>query len=124
MMTEKAAEAPVNAVQATSDRTAGRDAGASRSNSPEDALAVYREPLGRARTCRNDAALFGGAKHICLERLGVRQGKAEPCAEAMQLPTARVETSLRVSLSAENTAEEMDAFADALRVGIETLSHA
>ena len=42
----------------------------------------------------------------------------------MRLPAARVETSLRVSLSAENTAEEIDAFADALRIGMETLSHA
>jgi cysteine sulfinate desulfinase/cysteine desulfurase-like protein len=42
----------------------------------------------------------------------------------MQLPKERVETSLRISLSTENTAEEMDAFADALKEGLQTLSHA
>ena len=53
-------------------------------------------------------------------------GKAKPShvLSAMQLPKERVETSLRVSLSAENTAEEMDAFADALKEGLQTLSHA
>ena len=52
-------------------------------------------------------------------------GKAKPShvLEAMALSKQRIETSLRVSLCRDNTKEEIDAFVDALKEGLETLSH-
>lgn len=123
MMTEKEALTHVKAVQAhLIERLKAMPEVVL--NSPENAL-PYIVNLSAARACGDDAALFGGAKHFCFKRFRVRpRQKPSHVLSAMQLPKERVETSLRISLSAENTAEEMDAFADALKEGLQTLSHA
>ena len=123
MMPERAAEASVRAVR---DHLLERlDAmEAVEINSPADA-SPYIVNLSAGRV-RAETMLHFLAKRNIFVSSGSACGKAKPShvLQAMRLPAARVETSLRVSLSAENTAEEIDAFADALRIGMETLSHA
>ena len=93
-------------------------------NSPENAL-PYIVNLSAGRVRAETMLHFLAERNIFVSS-GSACGKAKPShvLSAMQLPKERVETSLRVSLSAENTAEEMDAFADALKEGLQTLSHA
>ena len=93
-------------------------------NSPADA-SPYIVNLSAGRVRAETMLHFLAERNIFVSS-GSACGKAKPShvLQAMRLPAARVETSLRVSLSAENTAEEIDAFADALRIGMETLSHA
>ena len=93
-------------------------------NSPENAL-PYIVNLSAGRVRAETMLHFLAERNIFVSS-GSACGKAKPShvLSAMQLPKERVETSLRISLSAENTAEEMDAFADALKEGLQTLSHA
>ena len=93
-------------------------------NSPENAL-PYIVNLSAGRVRAETMLHFLAERNIFVSS-GSACGKAKPShvLSAMQLPKERIETSLRVSLSAENTAEEMDAFADALKEGLQTLSHA
>ena len=93
-------------------------------NSPENAL-PYIVNLSAGRVRAETMLHFLAERNIFVSS-GSACGKAKPShvLSAMQLPKERVETSLRISLSTENTAEEMDAFADALKEGLQTLSHA
>ena len=93
-------------------------------NSPENAL-PYIVNLSAGRVRAETMLHFLAERNIFVSS-GSACGKAKPShvLSAMQLPKERVETSLRISLSAENTAEEMDVFADALKEGLQTLSHA
>ena len=93
-------------------------------NSPADA-SPYIVNLSAGRVRAETMLHFLAERNIFVSS-GSACGKAKPShvLQAMRLPAARVDTSLRLSLSAENTAEEIDAFADALRIGMETLSHA
>ena len=92
-------------------------------NSPEDALPyIVNLSAGRVRA---ETMLHFLAERGIFVSSGSACGKAKPShvLEAMGLSDLRIDTSLRVSLSAENTKEEMDAFADALLEGLRTLSH-
>lgn len=123
MMPERAAEASVRAVRDhLLERLAAMEA--VEINSPADA-SPYIVNLSAGRVRAETMLHFLAERNIFVSS-GSACGKAKPShvLQAMRLPAARVETSLRVSLSAENTAEEIDAFADALRIGMETLSHA
>ena len=123
MPPERAAEAAVRAVR---DHLLGRLAAmeAVEINSPADA-SPYIVNLSAGRVRAETMLHFLAERNIFVSS-GSACGKAKPShvLQAMRLPAARIETSLRVSLSAENTREEIDAFADALRLGMETLSHA
>ena len=123
MMPERAAEASVRAVRDhLLERLAAMEA--VEINSPADA-SPYIVNLSAGRVRAETMLHFLAERNIFVSS-GSACGKAKPShvLQAMRLPAAQVETSLRVSLSAENTAEEIDAFADALRIGMETLSHA
>ena len=123
MMTEKEALTHVKAVQAhLIERLKAMPEVVL--NSPENAL-PYIVNLSAGRVRAETMLHFLAERNIFVSS-GSACGKAKPShvLSAMQLPKERVETSLRVSLSAENTAEEMDAFADALKEGLQTLSHA
>ena len=123
MMTEKEALTHVKAVQAhLVERLKAMPEVVL--NSPENAL-PYIVNLSAGRVRAETMLHFLAERNIFVSS-GSACGKAKPShvLSAMQLPKERVETSLRVSLSAENTAEEMDAFADALKEGLQTLSHA
>ena len=123
MMTEKEALTHVKAVQAhLIERLKAMPEVVL--NSPENAL-PYIVNLSAGRMRAETMLHFLAERNIFVSS-GSACGKAKPShvLSAMQLPKERVETSLRVSLSAENTAEEMDAFADALKEGLQTLSHA
>ena len=123
MMTEKEALTHVKAVQAhLIERLKSMPEVVL--NSPENAL-PYIVNLSAGRVRAETMLHFLAERNIFVSS-GSACGKAKPShvLSAMQLPKERVETSLRVSLSAENTAEEMDAFADALKEGLQTLSHA
>lgn len=92
-------------------------------NSPENALPyIVNLSAGRVRA---ETMLHFLAERGIYVSSGSACGKAKPShvLEAMGLSHRRIETSLRVSLSAENTIEEIDAFADALLLGLQTLSH-
>ena len=122
MMTEKEALTHVKAVQAhLIERLKAMPEVVL--NSPENAL-PYIVNLSAGRVRAETMLHFLAERNIFVSS-GSACGKAKPShvLSAMQLPKERVETSLRVSLSAENTAEEMDAFADALKEGLQTLSH-
>lgn len=92
-------------------------------NSPENAL-PYIVNLSAGRVRAETMLHFLAEKGIYVSS-GSACGKAKPShvLEAMALSKMRIDTSLRVSLCAENTKEEIDAFADALKLGLETLSH-
>ena len=123
MMTEKEALTHVKAVQAhLIERLKAMPEVVL--NSPENAL-PYIVNLSAGRVRAETMLHFLAERNIFVSS-GSACGKAKPShvLSAMQLPKERVETSLRISLSAENTAEEMDAFADALKEGLQTLSHA
>ena len=123
MMTEKEALTHVKAVQAhLIERLKAMPEVVL--NSPENAL-PYIVNLSAGRVRAETMLHFLAERNIFFSS-GSACGKANPShvLSAMQLSKERVETSLRVSLSAENTAEEMDAFADALKEGLQTLSHA
>ena len=123
MMTEKEALTHVKAVQAhLIERLKAMPEVVL--NSPENAL-PYIVNLSAGRVRAETMLHFLAERNIFVSS-GSACGKAKPShvLSAMQLPKERVETSLRISLSTENTAEEMDAFADALKEGLQTLSHA
>lgn len=93
-------------------------------NSPENAMPyIVNLSAGRVRA---ETMLHFLAERGIYVSSGSACGKAKPShvLSAMELPAQRIETSLRVSLCAENTKEEIDAFADALCEGLATLSHA
>jgi len=92
-------------------------------NSPENAL-PYIVNLSAGRVRAETMLHFLAEKGIFVSS-GSACGKAKPShvLEAMALSKMRIDTSLRVSLCAENTKDEIDAFADALKLGLETLSH-
>lgn len=93
-------------------------------NSPENAMPyIVNLSAGRVRA---ETMLHFLAERGIYVSSGSACGKAKPShvLTAMELPAQRIETSLRVSLCAENTKEEIDAFADALAEGLATLSHA
>lgn len=93
-------------------------------NSPENAMPyIVNLSAGRVRA---ETMLHFLAERGIYVSSGSACGKAKPShvLTAMELPVQRIETSLRVSLCAENTKEEIDAFADALAEGLATLSHA
>ncbi len=92
-------------------------------NSPADA-SPYIVNLSAGRVRAETMLHFLASRNIFVSS-GSACGKAKPShvLEAMRLPQARIETALRVSLCAENTKEEIDAFADALQAGLQTLSH-
>lgn len=92
-------------------------------NSPENA-SPYIVNLSAGRV-RAETMLHFLAERGIYVSSGSACGRAKPShvLAAMGLPKERIETSLRVSLSAENTGEEIDAFADALALGMQTLSH-
>lgn len=123
MMTEKEALTHVKAVQAhLIERLKAMPEVVL--NSPENAL-PYIVNLSAGRVRAETMLHFLAERNIFVSSgSACGQGKTEPRSERVQLPKERVETSLRISLSAENTAEEMDAFADALKEGLQTLSHA
>lgn len=92
-------------------------------NSPENAMPyIVNLSAGRVRA---ETMLHFLAQRGIYVSSGSACGKAKPShvLTAMGLPRERIESSLRVSLSAENTTEEIDAFADALALGLQTLSH-
>lgn len=92
-------------------------------NSPENAMPyIVNLSAGRVRA---ETMLHFLAERGIYVSSGSACGKAKPShvLAAMGLVKDRIETSLRVSLSAENTREEIDAFADALLLGMRTLSH-
>lgn len=92
-------------------------------NSPENAVPyIVNLSAGRVRA---ETMLHFLAERGIYVSSGSACGKAKPShvLAAMGLAKDRIETSLRVSLSAENTREEIDAFADALLLGMRTLSH-
>lgn len=92
-------------------------------NSPENAVPyIVNLSAGRVRA---ETMLHFLAERGIYVSSGSACGKAKPShvLAAMGLVKDRIETSLRVSLSAENTREEIDAFADALLLGMRTLSH-
>ena len=92
-------------------------------NSPENAMPyIVNLSAGRVRA---ETMLHFLAQRGIYVSSGSACGKAKPShvLTAMGLPRERIESSLRVSLSAENTMEEIDAFADALTLGLQTLSH-
>ena len=92
-------------------------------NSPENAMPyIVNLSAGRVRA---ETMLHFLAQRGIYVSSGSACGKAKPShvLTAMGLPRERIESSLRVSLSAENTMEEIDAFADALALGLQTLSH-
>ena len=123
MMTEKEALTHVKAVQAhLIERLKAMPEVVL--NSPENAL-PYIVNLSAGRVRAETMLHFLAERNIFVSS-GSACGKAKPShvLSAMQLPKERVETSLRISLSTENTAEEMDAFADTLKEGLQTLSHA
>ena len=92
-------------------------------NSPQNAL-PYIINLSAGRVRAETMLHFLAEKGIYVSS-GSACGKAKPShvLAAMGLSPMRIDTSLRVSLSADNTKEEMDAFADALAEGLSTLSH-
>ena len=93
-------------------------------NSPENAMPyIVNLSAGRVRA---ETMLHFLAERGIYVSSGSACGRAKPShvLAAMELPAQRIETSLRVSLCAENTKEEIDAFADALSEGLATLSHA
>ena len=92
-------------------------------NSPENAL-PYIVNLSAGRVRAETMLHFLAEKGIYVSS-GSACGKAKPShvLEAMALSKMRIDTSIRVSLCAENTKEEIDAFADALKLGLNTLSH-
>ena len=92
-------------------------------NSPENAL-PYIVNLSAGRVRAETMLHFLAEKSIYVSS-GSACGKAKPShvLEAMVLSKMRIDTSIRVSLCAENTKEEIDAFADALKLGLNTLSH-
>lgn len=92
-------------------------------NSPENAVPyIVNLSAGHVRA---ETMLHFLAERGIYVSSGSACGKAKPShvLAAMGLVKDRIETSLRVSLSAENTREEIDAFADALLLGMRTLSH-
>lgn len=92
-------------------------------NSPENAMPyIVNLSAGRVRA---ETMLHFLAERGIYVSSGSACGRAKPShvLAAMELPAQRIETSLRVSLCAENTKEEIDAFADALSEGLATLSH-
>ena len=93
-------------------------------NSPENAM-PYIVNLSAGRVRAETMLHFLAEKGIFVSS-GSACGKAKPShvLTAMGLSALRIDTSLRVSLSAESTKEETDAFADALEEGLRTLSHA
>lgn len=93
-------------------------------NSPENAMPyIVNLSAGRVRA---ETMLHFLAERGIYVSSGSACGRAKPShvLAAMELPAQRIETSLRVSLCAENTKEEINAFADALSEGLATLSHA
>lgn len=92
-------------------------------NSPENAM-PYIVNLSAGRVRAETMLHFLAEKGIYVSS-GSACGKAKPShvLTAMGLSQQRIDTSLRVSLCAENTKEEIDAFADALKEGLATLSH-
>lgn len=92
-------------------------------NSPENAM-PYIVNLSAGRVRAETMLHFLADRNIFVSS-GSACGKAKPShvLTAMGLPKQRIETSLRVSLSAENTKEEMDLFVEALCEGLATLSH-
>ena len=119
MMTEKEALTHVKAVQAhLIERLKAMPEVVL--NSPENAL-PYIVNLSAGRVRAETMLHFLAERNIFVSS-GSACGKAKP--SHVLSAKERVETSLRISLSTENTAEEMDAFADALKEGLQTLSHA
>ena len=105
MMTEKEALTHVKAVQAhLIERLKAMPEVVL--NSPENAL-PYIVNLSAGRVRAETMLHFLAERNIFVSS-GSACGKAKPShvLSAMQLPKERIETSLRVSLSAENTAEE------------------
>ncbi len=92
-------------------------------NSPGNAL-PYIVNLSAGRVRAETMLHFLAEKGIYVSS-GSACGKAKPShvLEAMALSKMRIDTSIRVSLCAENTKDEIDAFADALKLGLSTLSH-
>ena len=92
-------------------------------NSPENAM-PYIVNLSAGRVRAETMLHFLAEKGIYVSS-GSACGRAKPShvLAAMGLSQQRIDTSLRVSLCAENTKEEIDAFADALKEGLATLSH-
>lgn len=92
-------------------------------NSPENAM-PYIVNLSAGRVRAETMLHFLAEKGIYVSS-GSACGKAKPShvLTAMGLSQQCIDTSLRVSLCAENTKEEIDAFADALKEGLATLSH-
>lgn len=93
-------------------------------NSPEDAL----EYVLNFSTCsvRSETMLhFLASKGISVSS-GSACSKAKPShvLEAMGLSHERIDTSIRVSFSRENTEEDVKEFLDALKEGIQTLTSA
>ena len=107
------------------DRAVGRLTDAARAVDPALEITHLDAKGYGAGRVRAETMLHFLAERNIFVSSGSACGKAKPShvLSAMQLPKERVETSLRISLSAENTAEEMDAFADALKEGLQTLSH-
>lgn len=93
-------------------------------NSPENALPyIVNFSAGRVRA---ETMLHFLAEKGIYVSSGSACGKAKPShvLEAMGLPAARIQSALRVSFSAENTIEEMDALCDALQAGLSSLQYA
>ena len=92
-------------------------------NSPEDAI-PYIVNLSAGRVRAETMLHFLAEKGIYVSS-GSACGKAKPShvLEAMHLSKQRIDTSLRVSLCAENTKEEIDAFIEVLKEGLSVLSH-
>ena len=92
-------------------------------NSPENAM-PYIVNLSAGRVRAETMLHFLAEKGIYVSS-GSACGKAKPShvLEAMSLSKQRIDTSLRVSLSAESTKEEIDAFVKVLKEGLSVLSH-
>lgn len=92
-------------------------------NSPENAM-PYIVNLSAGRVRAETMLHFLAEKGIYVSS-GSACGKAKPShvLAAMGLSQQRIDTSLRVSLCAENTKEEIDTFVEALKEGLSTLSH-
>lgn len=92
-------------------------------NSPENAIPyITNISAGRVRA---ETMLHFLAERGIFVSSGSACGRAKPShvLGAMGLSDRRIDSSLRISLCADNTKEEIDMFADALKEGLSVLSH-